>query len=361
MTGRPPSRPWGELRPDHLYKGVGLLFLLALLVRYFDHVVEVFLLGYAAAILAVFFNAIVRRLPLERKWTTAGLGLVVLLMLGSALWFGVPLLLAQVRDLAGRAPEFQAQLLSVERWIRATTGLDLTLAGTAGRNLLTDTFLGGETTANILRQAQGVIGLLVVILLIIVGALYAVGQPNEQLLSPLLRAIPRSSRPAFRRIFQLLGDRLLGWMKGLLTSMAAVGLLSLLLYHLIGVPNALLLALIATLTEAIPVVGPWAGGAVAVGTAFVDDPTKGLWTAGAAIAIQQIEANLITPFAMARNARVHPFVTLFALLLFGSLFGFLGLLLSIPLVLLIGTVIEVLWIEGAIDTDQDSIPPVVQE
>jgi predicted PurR-regulated permease PerM len=64
---------------------------------------------------------------------------------------------------------------------------------------------------------------------------------------------------------------------------------------------------------------------------------------------------------MSQQAEVHPLVTLFSLILFGSLFGFLGVLLALPLVMLFWTVIEVLWVERAIDTDDDRIRPVVKE
>ena len=73
------------------------------------------------------------------------------------------------------------------------------------------------------------------------------------------------------------------------------------------------------------------------------------------------EANLITPFTMSKVAKVHPFITLFALFLFGSLFGFIGMLLALPLVMLLWTLFQVFWVEGAIDTDHDRIAPVVEE
>ena len=95
--------------------------------------------------------------------------------------------------------------------------------------------------------------------------------------------------------------------------------------------------------------------------ALLDDPAKAPWVALAAIAIQQIEANLITPFAMSREAEIHPFITLFALVFFAGIFGFLGMLLALPLVLLVWTVVQVLWVERAIDTDRDPITPVVEE
>jgi predicted PurR-regulated permease PerM len=115
------------------------------------------------------------------------------------------------------------------------------------------------------------------------------------------------------------------------------------------------------LFEFIPLLGPWIGGTVAVLVAFLDDPQKALFTAVAMVAVQQVESNLITPWAMSKGAELHPFVTLFALLLFGGMFGFLGILLAVPLVLLTWTLVQVLWVERAIDTDRDVIRPVARE
>jgi predicted PurR-regulated permease PerM len=350
-----------DVKREHVYKAAGLLFLFAIVLNFFEVFAEVLLLAYAAAILAVLFNAVVRRLPLQRKLTAGALGLLILVTVGTLLWFGVPALIAQIRDLAGRATEFEAMLLRVEFWLQSTTGLNVSLVGPEARQLLQNMFMGGEAGTDMLARAQSLLGIIIFPLLILFGALYAVGKPNEQLLSPLLRTVPRDRRLAFRRAAQLLGDRILGWVKGLLLSMVGVAVLSFLLYSLIGVPNALLLAVISGLMEAIPILGPWIGGAMAVSVALLDDPTKALYTALAALAIQQIENNLILPFAMSHTVKIHPFVTLFALLLFGGLFGFLGVLLSIPLVLLIATIVQVFWVERAIDTDEDTIMPVVEE
>ena len=326
-----------------------------------DAVVQTLLLLYAAAVFAVLLNGIVGRLPSHRKGIAALVGLVIFAAIGLALWFGIPALISQFRDITAQVPRFTEVLQDVESWIRENTGLNVQLVGADAearlRDWVTSTAAGGQ----VLGRAQSLLGFLVVPLIILFGGLFAVADPNNRLLNPVLRAVPRDRRLAFRRMFELMAVRIFGWLRGVLIGMVAIGLLSFVAYSAIGVPNALLLAVANALLEAIPLLGPIVGGAIAVILAFLDDPTKAIWALLAATAIQQIENNLIIPFAMSREANLHPFVTLFALVLFGSLFGFLGVLLAVPLILLFWTLIQVLWVERALDTDRDPIQPVAKD
>ncbi|HEX8393141.1 MAG TPA: AI-2E family transporter [Longimicrobium sp.] len=350
------SQPLSDrLRPQHLYRAVGLAFLLALLFRFFDEITQVFLLMYAAAIIAIGLNALRRLIPVQRKWLAAGIGLAVVGGFVAAVAFGAPLLLQQMRDMAGQGPAFTEQIKNMEGWLRENTGMNIKFP--PPQKMLAGLSPGGS----VMGSAASLLEVLFIPLILFFGALFALATPNDRLLTPLLRIVPDDLRTAWYRIFQLLGERLLGWLKGVGIAMMGVGLLSVLAFWLIGVPNALLLGLFSGLTEFLPLVGPWLGGGAAVGVALMDDPTKGMWTAVAALAIQQIEANLITPWAMSRSAEIHPFVTLFALVLFGSVFGFLGILLALPLVMLVWTVVQVLWVERAIETDGERIANVVKE
>jgi predicted PurR-regulated permease PerM len=354
----PHDGPMDRLRPAHLYRAVALGFLLLLLYRYWDELTHVFLLGYAAAILAVVLNALQGRLPIHRKWVAATVGLVVVGTVVAALAVGMPLLIEQTRGIMQTGPALEEQITRWEGQIRAATGMQVNIPHPSSM------FKGARGPgggSGIMGRAASLLEILFTPLILFFGGLFALASPNDRLLTPMMRVLPDGVRLAWYRIFQLLGDRLIGWIKGTATAMLGVGLLSVAAFLVIGVPNAVALGLFNGLMEFIPLFGPWIGGLTAVLVAFLDDPQKAMWVGISALAIQQIEANLITPWAMSHNAEVHPFVTLFGLVLFGSLFGFLGVLLALPLVMLVWTVVQVLWVERAIDTDRERIAPVVSE
>ncbi len=354
-TPSPGSRLNG-IQPEHLYKVVLLAFLMGVIYRFFDTLAHVFLMTYAAAIVAVGLNALGRHLPLERKWLAALVGVLVIGGVAALLIFGLPVLLGQVRDLAGRGPGLEEQIREWEVWLRQQTGAKVRIPRPA--EALQPGNVGG---GNAVGSAMSMLESLFIPVIVFFGALFALANPNEHLMNPMLRVVRSDQRPAVYRIFQLLGERLVGWLRGTALAMLGVGLLSIALFWLIGVPNALLLGLLNGSLEFLPLVGPWIGGGAATLVAFMDDPAKGGWTAMAALAIQQIEGYVITPMVMKRSVEIHPFITLFALVLFGGVFGFMGLLLALPLVILVWTVVQVLWVERALDTDRDRIAPVVKE
>ena len=357
----PHDGPMERLRPAHLYRSVGLAFLLLLLYKYWDQITHVFLLGYAAAILAVILNAVRRRLHMKRKWLAAIVGLVVVGSVAAALGVGMPLLFQQAKGIMQTGPALEEQITRWEQAIQEQTGMKIDIPHPSG--MFKDGGGGADQGGGggMMGKAATFMEILFFPLVLFFGGLFALANPNDRLLTPMMRVLPDGVRLAWYRIFQLLGDRLIGWAKGTATAMVAVAVLSTVAFLVIGVPNAVALGLFNGTVEFIPLFGPWIGGLTAVVVAFLDDPQKALWVAIAALAIQQIEANLITPWSMSRNAEVHPFVTLFALVLFGSLFGFLGILLALPLVMLVWTIVQVLWVERAIDTDRERIAPVVSE
>ena len=114
-----------------------------------------------------------------------------------------------------------------------------------------------------------------------------------------------------------------------------IGILALIAYLLIGLPNALVLALVAGLLEAVPMIGPMLGAVPAALVALSIGPDKLIWVIVATVIIQQLENSLLVPRVMSKAVGVNPFVTLLALFAFSSFFGIAGALMAIPMAAII--------------------------
>ena len=98
----------------------------------------------------------------------------------------------------------------------------------------------------------------------------------------------------------------------------------------IGLEYALVLAIVAMLTNVIPFIGSSIGTAPAVIVALFDSPFMVLAVILGVLVIQQIESNLISPQIMGRQLNVHPVTIIFLLLVASRFAGLLGLLLAVP-------------------------------
>lgn len=105
----------------------------------------------------------------------------------------------------------------------------------------------------------------------------------------------------------------------------AIGLL------ILGVNYALIIGLIAGITNIIPYFGPIIGGALGVSFALLESPMKAIWVLILFVVIQQIEGNILQPKIMGDKVGLHPLIIIIALLIGGSLMGILGMLLAIPI------------------------------
>jgi predicted PurR-regulated permease PerM len=103
-------------------------------------------------------------------------------------------------------------------------------------------------------------------------------------------------------------------------------------YTLLGVPSALLLALIAALTEAIPIIGPFLGAIPAILVAATVSPQLALIVAGVYVVLQIIEGNVLVPLVMRNTVGISPLLVLLSLLVGAAVGGFVGAFLAVPVV-----------------------------
>ncbi len=133
------------------------------------------------------------------------------------------------------------------------------------------------------------------------------------------------------------------WFKGQIILCLIIGLLSYIGLRIIGVKFALVLALIACLTEIIPYVGPWIGGVFAVLIALFQSPFKALMVAILYILIQQSENALIAPKIMSKAVGLNPVVVIGSLWIGGELGGILGMIIAVPVAGAVSILIKDFW------------------
>ena len=109
-----------------------------------------------------------------------------------------------------------------------------------------------------------------------------------------------------------------------------VGTLSLIGFLIVDLRYALIMALIVAVTNIIPYVGPFLGGAPAVIVALFESPTQALLVLIVIVAAQQLEGNLISPLILGKTLDTHPATIIILLLVAGNLAGIMGMVLAVP-------------------------------
>jgi predicted PurR-regulated permease PerM len=151
----------------------------------------------------------------------------------------------------------------------------------------------------------------------------------------LLQLIPRSHREGIGELISAIETKVGYFIAGQAVLCLIIGVMALIAYLIIGLPNALVLALVAGLMEAVPMVGPLLGAIPAGVIGLSIAPSKLIWVIVATIVIQQTENILLVPRVMRRAVGVNPFVSLLSIFAFSSLFGIIGALMAIPIAAII--------------------------
>lgn len=329
-------------------KLVGLVAILLSLYLLW-HIRFVVLLAFLAVTLATVLNRIVRQLihwRLKRGFAIAITLLAILGLIGAILAIAIPPFIEQVRQWLQQVPVEAAQ---VRTWINQMDEqvpielseqlqrLDMFIRDIPRlvRSIFNNFFFFFRGTVSVLVN-----GLLVLVITI------------------MLLANPRAYRRAFVVLFpefyryrvQTILDRcersLVAWGVGILFNMAVITLMSFCGLALIGVPLPIANAFVAGALTFIPNVGPVLSVVPPAMLGLLENPWKALAVIVLYILIQQAESNFLTPLIMKQQVSLLPAMALLSQLIFGLLFGFLGLFLALPMV-----VIGQVWLQELLITD----------
>jgi len=156
----------------------------------------------------------------------------------------------------------------------------------------------------------------------------------------LLLLVPRGQRESISGLISAMETKVGNYIAGQGVLCLVIGIMALVAYLLIGLPNALVLALVAGVLEAVPMVGPLLGAVPAALVALSISPAKLIWVIVATVIIQELENSLLVPRVMRKAVGVNPFVSLLAIFAFSSLFGIAGALMAIPIAAIIQLLLD---------------------
>lgn len=269
---------------------------------------------------------------------------LVLIFIG-LMYFFVPPILNEVSSLLNNAPQY---LKSLTLWnpLQVNENLPATLA--AGQNLLGDISAGSfqpsvfgdlisdfqnltlDISGNLINIFSSIFGGVFSFILIIVLSFYLSVQEGG--VEKFLKIVTPAKNEAYIiNLWKRTQKKIGYWMQGQLLLGVLVGILVYLGLMILGVKNALLLAVLAGILEIIPLFGPILAAIPAILFGFMDGGlTTGLLVLGLFIIIQQFENHLIYPLVVKKVVGISPIVVILALIIGAKLAGFLGILLSVP-------------------------------
>lgn len=328
------------LKPDErAFTRKALIVLgLVLLVLFMGKIAPVLMLAFAGAVLATAIRAAAD--PLAHRLRLPELAAVSLVsILALALLIGGGYLFGQ--RLAEEATTLWAAV--GEAWDKFREFVAKVPVGQSAMESL-GSGTDAEAIGKVARGTFTVFGGLADVVLVLFLAVYFAADPRSYRRG-LLHLLPQSVRERAGQALDASGVALRKWLVGQLAAMLAVGLLTGLGLAILGVPLAVPLAILMMLLDFVPVVGPLVAAIPGVLIAFSQSPELGLYAALVYLGVQFVEGNLVMPLAQKWAVSVPPALTLLGIVAFGLVFGVIGVLFAMPLLVVAMVLVQKLYIE----------------
>lgn len=326
------------IKDQFRYWGIAALIFFVLM-WFLGDVLLPFVVGGA---IAYFLDPVADRLEragLSRVAATTVISLVALLAVVLMVLAVIPTLVGQLTALINSAPEMaqRTQAFLIERFP------DLADETSVARQTLQDIGLaiqerGGQLAGGILSSAIGLVSIVVFVVVVPVVAFYLL-LDWDRMVKRVDAMLPLDHAPTIRRLAGEIDAVLAGFVRGQLSVCLLLGTYYVIGLMLAGLNYGLVVGVIAGAITFIPYVGSLVGGMLAIGLAlfqFWGDWTSILIVAAIFASGQFIEGNILTPKLVGKSVGLHPVWLLLALSAFGSVFGFVGMLIAVPVAAMIG-------------------------
>lgn len=273
-------------------------------------------------------------------------GLAVLLIyilffggIGYLFYHVYPLVIHQLKDLTESFPEiFRLYDDMIYKVYDFTSFLPETVHDKLDELLLNIENSLDQLLAKLMNGFMHIFDMVLMLSVIPVLVFYFI-KDHQQLKTFFGRFIPEKDRPRVKRMFLEIDESLGGYIRGQLIVCLFVALATLLIFKWLGVPYALLLAVLFGLTNLIPYFGPIIAAVPAIFLAYTISGKLVLYVIISVVFIQVVEGNLLSPYIVGKSVNIHPIAIIFVLLLGSGLFGIIGMIFAVPMLTIIKVII----------------------
>ncbi len=181
------------------------------------------------------------------------------------------------------------------------------------------------------------------IVVVLLTALYTAIHP-EPLVNGFVRMFPIPRRPQVRHILQRLRTAYLAWLRGLFVGMLVLGGITYVGLELVGLQFAAFFAVFTAIAMIVPYFGALASSIPPIVYALTVSTKEAVLVAIIYILAHQVESNVIQPLVVARTVKLHPALVAIGVVAVNELFGFIGLLIAVPIIATASILLDELWV-----------------
>jgi predicted PurR-regulated permease PerM len=328
---------------------IGLAALVISILLLFINGINVFLLIFAGILLAIFLrgigNILQKKLSIPSNISVT---LAILLLIGFFVGFGFlmgPNISEGLKELGDKIPSSIEKLegeLEEQSWGRQL----VENVNKSASDILSDSNIASKVTGIFSTTFGAIINIFVILII----GLYLAYNPKNYY-DGFIKLFPKNKRKRVTEITTSIKHALGWWMVGQFSSMAVVGILTIIGLLILGIPLAFTLGIIAAFLTFIPNIGPFVAAIPAVLIGLIDSPLKALYVAILYAGIQIVESYLITPFIQKKAVSLPPALLIAVQILIGVWLGIFGLLLATPLLVAVMVLIQMAYVEDVIEED----------
>ncbi len=313
------------------------------LFHFLRNFADALLLLFAGVLFGILLRGLsriaLRWLRLPVGWALALVVAIIVAAVGGFLWLAGPRMAHELRQLSAQLPQ---AIDSLQHQIRHSDWGGAVLDGlpSLSKVHLSPSLLLGPVSEAFTITLEIIGGLVFVFFL----GLYMAATPKVYLDGILLLISP-VHRTRGREVLMALDTALSWWLLGRVVTMTVMGILTTLVLWLANIPLALVLGVIAGLLLFVPYVGAVLAAVPAMLIALMQSPAKALWVAAIYTGVHVFEGYCITPFVQKRAVTLPPALLLSVQILSGAFFGFMGIVFSTPLTVVVIVLVQTLYVQ----------------